>query len=260
MRRKAWWKRFILGSDLITCIQSSIQCPQLGSADALCLFFLSSFIISFQSVPSAFCDGAEIKHWAARASKVFYHHRDTVQFCIEAEDKTLNNLNLQMCRRINSQSLDRTSGLLLQLLDGNYIYYINIPDLFDFHNMFIRVSSVNNKIILFVYNPKQLAVTMAMHHGGSDLRQCIVVAFPWVEGTSLLLLPSCWLMSPSLDLILMTACFKAIVTHSNLKTYISCSPAESVWCKFRRFIQLSLVKGQRWITITEWGCGNIFHN
>lgn len=41
MRRRAWWKRFILGSDLITCIQSSLQCPQLGSADAVCLSLLS---------------------------------------------------------------------------------------------------------------------------------------------------------------------------------------------------------------------------
>lgn len=66
MRRRAWWKRFILGSDLITCIQSSLQCPQSGSADAVCLFFsLSSFIISFQSVPPAFCDGAEIKYGAS---------------------------------------------------------------------------------------------------------------------------------------------------------------------------------------------------
>lgn len=41
MRQKAWWKRFILGSHLITCIQSSLQCPQPSSADAVLLSFFS---------------------------------------------------------------------------------------------------------------------------------------------------------------------------------------------------------------------------
>lgn len=52
-RPRAWWKRFILGPDLITCIQSSLQCPQPGSADAVCLFFsLSLFFHNFFSISS----------------------------------------------------------------------------------------------------------------------------------------------------------------------------------------------------------------
>lgn len=49
MRWSAWWKRFILGSDLITCIQSSLQCPQPGSADATCLFFPPSLCLPFHN-------------------------------------------------------------------------------------------------------------------------------------------------------------------------------------------------------------------
>lgn len=60
--------------------------PPMSSA-RLCrccvpLLFLSSFIISFQSVPPAFCDGAEIKIIGLpQASKVDYRYRDMVQFC-----------------------------------------------------------------------------------------------------------------------------------------------------------------------------------
>lgn len=71
MRRSDWWKRFIFGSHLITCAQSSSSVLSLSSADApshfLFLFFISPLLslISFQSVPPAFCDGAKIKYWAA---------------------------------------------------------------------------------------------------------------------------------------------------------------------------------------------------
>lgn len=49
------WNRFILGWALITCIQSSLQCPQLGSVDAMCLFLsspLSLFLFSQFQLPS----------------------------------------------------------------------------------------------------------------------------------------------------------------------------------------------------------------
>lgn len=53
MRWSAWWKRFILGWDLITCIQSSLQCPQPGSADAVCCFFFFSLVFhNFFSISS----------------------------------------------------------------------------------------------------------------------------------------------------------------------------------------------------------------
>lgn len=52
---------------LITCFQSSLQCLQPSSAAAVLTPppTHSSFIISFQSVPPAFCDGAAIIYWAA---------------------------------------------------------------------------------------------------------------------------------------------------------------------------------------------------
>lgn len=50
--------------DNLCSIFSAMSSAGLCSCCAL-LFSLFSFIISFQSVPPAFCDGAEIKYWAS---------------------------------------------------------------------------------------------------------------------------------------------------------------------------------------------------